>query len=178
MGSARTVREPEPLTRVDRFLVATLWLFALVALILEPLYYFGCSWVDINDSCSSSPYASVRGAVMIWRIYSKNWDPMFLDIPLWLRVMCGIEVFVFGPLYATTAVLLQRRSAWLPVVAYLFSGALFYSTVVYFAMEFIEFLPGTDLLMVFIVNVPWSILPVVLSYRVANMTIDRKEKGR
>ncbi|CAM9576323.1 unnamed protein product, partial [Ectocarpus fasciculatus] len=135
-------------------------------MVLEPLYYFGCHWVDINDSCDSSPFLAVRGALYVWRIYSKNWDPMFLDIPMWLRVMCGIEVFVFGPLYAVCAIGLQRRSQWLPVVAYVFSGALFYSTIVYFAMELIELLPGTDLVMVFIINVPWSILPVVLSWRV------------
>lgn len=157
------------LSGIDRGLIATLWLFAAVALVFEPLYYFGCNWTDINDSCDKSRYVTVRAAAQIWRIYSKNWDPMFVDIPMWLRIMCSVEVFLFGPLYAITAILLQQRSPWLPVVGYSFSGALFYSTVVYFAMECIEMLPGTNLFMVFAINIPWSILPVVLMYRVAHI---------
>lgn len=162
--------QPDALSGTDKILIGTLWLFAAVALILEPLYYFGCNWNDVNDACNASPYMTVRGAVVVWRIYSQNWDPIFLDIPMWLRVMCTIEVFVFGPLYVITALLLQRRSSWLPLVAYVFSGALFYSTVVYFSMEVIELLAGTNLPMVFLVNIPWSILPVVLSWRVGTLS--------
>jgi hypothetical protein len=155
------------MSTADKALISTLVLFSFVALVFEPLYYFGCNWSDVSDSCDGSPYAIVRGAAVLWRIYSKQWDPMFIDIPVWLRVMCAIEVGLFGPLYAVCAFGLWRRSEWLPPVAYLFSGALLYSTIVYFAMEVIELLPGTNLPMVFLINIPWSILPVVLSWRVS-----------
>jgi hypothetical protein len=80
--------------------------------------------------------------------------------------MCYIEVFLFGPLYALSAYGLQNRCAWLPYVALPFAGALFYSTIVYFVMEFAYTEPGTNLFMVFLVNIPWSIFPVLLGWRV------------
>ena len=169
------------LTFLDKILLTTLWLFAAVALVFEPLYYFGCNWTDVNNSCDSSSIAAVRGAAIAWRIYSNQWDPMFIHIPIWLRVMCAIEVLCFGPLYAICAVGLQYRSAWLPLVAYAFSGALFYSTIVYFAMEYIENIPGTNLCMVFVINIPWSILPVVLSCRVTGLysyTLNTDKKNK
>lgn len=147
---------------MEKLLISTLWLFGFVALVFEPLYYFGCGWTDVGRSCDDSPFAPVRGAAVVWRVYTESWDPLFIDIPLWLRVMCSIEVLVFGPLYVICAVGLQMRSAWLPPVAYIFSGALFYSTIVYFAIEILHPVVGTNLLMVFVVNIPWSILPVAL----------------
>mmetsp|Transcript_1215 Transcript_1215/g.1229 ORF Transcript_1215/g.1229 Transcript_1215/m.1229 type:complete len:91 (+) Transcript_1215:2-274(+) len=80
--------------------------------------------------------------------------------------MCSIEVFLFGPLYFVCAYGLQYKLKWLPYIALPFCGALFYSTIVYFAMELIEPLPGTNMIAVILVNIPWSILPILLSLRV------------
>ena len=151
---------------IDQILIGTFWFFAFIALVFEPLYYLGCDWK--YENCSASPHTIVFWVGEVWSIYG-SWDPMFLDIPMWLRVMCTIEVFIFGPLYALTAYGLQHRTKWLPYVAYPFAGALFYSTVVYFTMEILEFLPGTDMLMVFLINIPWSIFPVVLCHRLMSL---------
>mmetsp|Transcript_8606 Transcript_8606/g.12843 ORF Transcript_8606/g.12843 Transcript_8606/m.12843 type:complete len:166 (-) Transcript_8606:51-548(-) len=157
----------------EKPLVMTLWLFAFVALVFEPLYYFGCDWS--YEGCAASPHEIVVIVGNIWKIYC-DWDPLFLDIPSWLRVMCIIEVFVFGPLYAICAYGLQYNAKWLPNIALPFSGALFYSTVVYFAMEFAYIVPGTNVFMVFVVNVPWSIAPVFLAYAaVARNSLKRKD---
>ena len=150
-------------TNLERVLIASLYLFCFVALLFEPLYYFGCNWDDRNRSCDNSQYLPVLVAVRVWRVYVQ-WDPLFEYVPMWLRVMCVIEVFVFGPLYGICAYGVQSRSAWLPALALPFAGALFYSTIVYFAMEMIEFLPNTNLWAVFIVNIPWSIVPLLLAY--------------
>ena len=93
--------------------------------------------------------------------------------------MCTIEVLAFGPLYALSAYGLHYRCKWLPYVALPFTGALFYSTVVYFWMDFVYPEPGTDMIMVFIVNIPWSIFPVLLGYRVIdlmNNVVDEKSE--
>ena len=152
-------------------LVVTFWIFAFTALVFEPLYYFGCDW-NI-DNCSSSSFPLVRQVGDIWKIYCV-WDPLFVRPPSWLQVMCVIEVVVFGPLYAITAYGLQKKAKWLPAVALPFCGALFYSTIVYFAMEFIFMEPGTNVVMVLLVNIPWSIFPVLLSWRVIHMKNDAK----
>lgn len=147
-------------------------LFAFVALVFEPLYYFGCDWDGLLcPLAQSSPViAATRD---IWLIYVQ-FDPLFYTIPLWLRVLCCIEVFAFGPLYALTAYGMASNARWLPAVALPFSGALIYSTVVYFAMELLEGVPGTSMLVVLLVNIPWTLLPAVLMHRI--IAKQRREK--
>ncbi len=152
----------------------TLWgvfyLFGFVALIFEPLYYFGCNW-DLN-LCPTSRYMVVQLVGEIWKIYCK-WDPLFIAPPLWLRVLCTIEVVLFGPLYIICAYGIQKNKKWLSLVAFPFCGALVYGTIVYFAMEVLDPLPGTNMVMVFIVNIPWTIFPIILMYSLYNITISK-----
>lgn len=85
-------------------LVAVFALFAFVALVFEPLYYYGCQW-NI-EQCLQSTSPVLQTTAQIWQIYAV-WDPLF-DTPTdWLRVMCNIEVFAFGPLYLATCALPQ-----------------------------------------------------------------------
>ena len=118
-------------THMRTALIVVFYLFGFVALVFEPLYYFGCHWEMAN--CATSGSTVVRRVGEIWQIYCA-WDPMFLNLPLWLRVMCSVEVFLFGPLYVASAYGLQHQSAWLPCCALPFGGALVYSTIVYFVM--------------------------------------------
>lgn len=151
---------------IDRVLLGWYVLFGVVALTFEPAFYFGCDWsARLCPAAQTSPVvATVRDA---WMIYA-HWDPLFFDVPLWLRVLCFIEVFVFGPLYLITAWGIFRRASWLPALALPFSGALVYSTVVYFAMEVLEAVPGTSMAMVLAVNLPWTVVPLVLMLRCCN----------
>ena len=87
-------------------------------------------------------------------------------MPLWLRILCAIEVFIFGPLYLICAYGLCFKKQWLAQIALPFCGALVYSTVVYFAMEVLDQVPGTNMALVFIVNIPWTIFPIILIGRV------------
>ena len=95
----------------------------------------------------------------IWRIYA-DWDPLFIRVPPFLRIMCGLEVFVFGPCYLISAMVLRCRvlPPWFPCFSLFFSGALFYSTVLYFAYEWL-FAPSAyvNVTMVALVNAPWAI---------------------
>lgn len=159
---------------LDRCLVLVFYVFAFTALIFEPLYYLGCDW-NFDECYYEKSSSLVRMCKSVWSIYNQ-WDPLFAAPPDWLKVMCYIEVFIFGPLYALSAYGLQHRCNWLSYVALPFAGALFYSTIVYFAMEFIHPVPGTNLLMVFIVNIPWSIFPMLLGYRVVNLTHSKTKK--
>mmetsp|Transcript_11388 Transcript_11388/g.18534 ORF Transcript_11388/g.18534 Transcript_11388/m.18534 type:complete len:168 (+) Transcript_11388:161-664(+) len=151
-------------SNLDRCLVYVFYVFAFTALVFEPLYYLGCDW-NFESCLYEESSALVKYTKAVWSVYNQ-WDPLFTAPPDWLKVMCYIEVFIFGPLYALSAYGLQYRCKWLPYVTLPFSGALFYSTVVYFVMEFAYPEPGTNLMMVLIVNIPWSIFPVLLAYRV------------
>jgi hypothetical protein len=150
------------MTILDKVLIHTFYLFGFVALIFEPLYYFGCDWELAKCQQSSSKIVQIVG--QIWSIYCQ-WDPLFINLPLWLRVLCSIEVFIFGPCYILAAYGYQYKCTWHSYLISPFCGALIYSTIVYFAMEWIEFVPGTNMYMVFIVNIPWTIFPIILIYK-------------
>lgn len=156
---------------IDLFLFVWYCVFAFTALVFEPAYYFGCNWnANVCELAASNDI--IRMVRDVWLIYCR-WDPMFYVVPMWLRVLCTIEVFLFGPLYAVVAYGLWAKAKWLTAWSLPFSGALIYSTIVYFAMEIIENLPGTNILIVFIVNIPWTIIPIILLYRVLQ---DKKAK--
>lgn len=150
---------------LDVFIFAWYCLFGFVAMVFEPLYYFGCNWDGI--SCPLAAEYPIIGHIRdIWAIYNQ-FDPMFFNVPKWLQVMCMIEVFIFGPLYLIFAYGFYNKTWWLRDFALPFSGALIYSTIVYFAMEALEMVPGTNMAVVFAVNLPWTILPCLVLYRLA-----------
>ena len=146
------------------------------AQVFEPLVFFTClssEGVSISADWRIS-HCSEGTLNRIWRIYA-DWDPLFIRVPPFLRIMCGLEVFVFGPCYLISAMVLRCRvlPPWFPCFSLFFSGALFYSTVLYFAYEWL-FAPSAyvNVTMVALVNAPWAILPCVLSSRVLSRARD------
>lgn len=161
---------------LDYFIFSWFCLFAFVALIFEPLYYFGCDWNGLTCPLAASNDV-VNHTRNLWMIYAA-WDPMFYVVPMWLRVMCYIEVFIFGPLYVITVYGMYYAAPWFSSVALPFAGALIYSTIVYFAMEVIENMPGTNMWLVFAVNLPWTIIPLLLVYRIATVGVEAKTTNK
>ena len=64
--------------------------------------------------------------------YAKTFDPIFLNLPLWLRIVCSLDTILFGPFYAVSvyAFWTKQREARYGLIALPVSGALLYSTVV------------------------------------------------
>ena len=154
----------ESSNRCDTFLAWIFALFAFIALIFEPMYYFPCHWRLDEGLCKFPENDGIF--LMLWRLYG-GWDALFFVVPRWLQLMCTVEVVVFGPCYALCSFYLFRakRPWWFQPFVCAFCGALIYSTVIYFGYEFIFPDSSTDLLLVFVVNVPWTITPCILLYR-------------
>lgn len=138
---------------LDLFLVACFCLFAFTSLVMEMYIVF-----DVDLRTASDPLGRA------WRFYCQ-WDPLFLDTPLWLRIMCGIDGFVFGPFYLVAIYALVRRRPWIRLPALLYVAAIVYSTLVYFGYEFIAERERANLLMVTLINVPYTIIPLVFGWR-------------
>eukprot|EP00039_Didymoeca_costata_P007516 m.100683 g.100683 ORF g.100683 m.100683 type:complete len:181 (-) comp13719_c0_seq2:2927-3469(-) len=149
------------------------YVYAFTALIFEPLYYFRCNWELYGEDCS----AKTDIVLQLWRFYAQ-YDSLFITVPDWLQLMCSIEVFIFGPCYLIVALFLPKfanecenhtHNMFLfgPFVL-VFNGALVYSTVLYFLYEFLFLWNDTEtnLWVVLVVNIPWIIGPVLLTFRV------------
>jgi hypothetical protein len=140
---------------IDRVLVGCFCLFAFTSLVMEPYFVFGVDYHRVGD-----PFAAG------WLLYATRWDPAFLDRPLFLRIICAIDLFVFGPFYLVLVYAFVKRRDWIRIPALIYVSAIVYSTVVYFAWEFIGERGRADLMMVVAFNIPYTIVPLVLAARV------------
>lgn len=149
---ARTV-PPLSQRRFDLALVVCFSVFAFTSLVMEMYIVFG---VDLR--AATDPFGRA------WLLYTR-WDPLFLDTPIWLRIMCGIDGFVFGPFYLVLIWALVRGRAWIRIPALLYVSAIVYSTLVYFGYEFVAERERANLAMVVLINVPYTIAPLLLGWR-------------
>ncbi len=82
-----------------------------------------------------------------------------------MRVMTGIDEWVYGPMYLVLIYAFVRRREWVRLPALLFGGAIIYSTLVYFLTEFLSEGHRANLTMVTLVNIPYTIVPCLLVWR-------------
>ena len=148
-ATARLRERPRDLALVGFFV-----LFAFTSLVMEMYIVF-----DVDLATCTDPFGRA------WHLYASRWDPLFLDTPLWLRIMCGIDGFVFGPIYLALIYGFVRRREWVRELGLMFAAAIIYSTIVYFTYEVVAEAGRADLLMVFVVNLPYTIVPLALAAR-------------
>lgn len=143
----------------DAFLVFWFSLFAFTSIAMEQYIVFGVELSEATDPLGR-----------LWHWYASSIDPVFLDAPLWLRIMCGIDGYVFGPFYLVLIYAFVRECNWVRVPALIYGAAIVYSTAVYFGWELLDAAnrAEADLLGVFAVNVPYTIIPLLLMWRVRN----------
>lgn len=142
---------------LDLFLVAWFVVFAFTSLVYEQYIVFGVDLAASTDLIGRS-----------WYWYASSFDPVFLDTPLWLRIMCGIDAYVFGACYPVFIYAFIRGRDWVRLPALLYGAAIVYSTLVYFGWEFLDAANRTEanLPMVLLVNIPYTLVPLLLMWRV------------
>lgn len=140
----------------DAFLVFWFSLFAISSLVYEQFIVFDVDLATATDVFGRS-----------WYWYARSFDPIFLDTPLWLRIMCGIDAYVFGPFYLVLIYALVRGRNWIRIPALLYGAAIVYSTAVYFGYELLDESnrAQANLPAVFLVNIPYTLIPTMLIWR-------------
>ena len=155
---------------LDRILLGCFAIFTFVALIFEPLIVTLCGWEGLETAQCQSTLTG-----QLWLFYAKTFDPIFLNLPLWLRIVCSLDTFLFGPFYLASLYAFgsgQQESTWYRTLALPASGALIYSTIVYFAYEVLAEAHRASLLWVFLINLPWTLAPFVVILRVGVLASD------
>jgi hypothetical protein len=146
---------------LDAFLVASFVVFAITSFVYEQYIVFGVDLASSTDLVGRS-----------WYWYAHSFDPVFLDPPLWLRIMCGIDAYLFGACYPAFIYAFVKGRNWVRIPALIYGSAIVYSTLVYFGWEFLD--PANrahaNLLAVFIVNIPYTVVPLLLMWRVRHET--------
>ncbi len=148
---------------VDLVLAACFSMFLFVAWFFEPAVIYQCGWEGLPH-CHT-----VIGE--LWFFYANTFDPVFLNLPFWLRLVCSLDTFLFGPFYALSLWVYatgRQESAWYAVLALPFAGGLIYSTIVYFGYEVLAEAHRASLFWVFVINLPWTLAPILLIIRLAS----------
>lgn len=142
---------------LDIFLVACFAVFAFTSLVYEQYIVFGVDLAATTDPIGRS-----------WYWYARSFDPIFLDTPLWLRIMCGIDAYLFGPFYLVLIYAFVRARDWIRIPALIYGAAIVYSTLVYFSWEVLDAgnRAEANLPMIFLVNIPYTLVPLLLMWRV------------
>lgn len=142
---------------LDAVLVFFFCVFAATSLVYEQYIVFD---VDLSKT------TDVFGRSWYW--YARSFDPIFLETPLWLRIMCTVDAYVFGPMYLVLIFAFIKACNWVRVPALVYGSAIVYSTVVYFGWEFLDARNRAEanLLAVTIVNIPYTVVPLLLMWRV------------
>jgi hypothetical protein len=140
---------------LDRVFLVAFPLFAFTSLILEQWIVWG---IDLRTATDPLGRA--------WGWYAQNLDPLLFDRLLSIRVMFGIDAFVFGPFYLVLFYAFLRRRNWIRMPALLYASAMVYSVVVYILMEaFSDHAEQTNFVMVLLIGAPYNIAPLLLMYR-------------
>ena len=170
--SLRRASSSVAIRRLDGVLLATFCMFLFVAWFFEPWSVYLCGWDGLETvECQRT----LTGR--LWLFYAKTFDPIFLNLPLWLRIVCSLDTILFGPFYAVSIYAFwtkQQEARWYELIALPTAGALLYSTVVYFAYEVIAEAGRASLVWVFVINLPWTLAPVLLFARLGFLRPDRK----
>lgn len=142
---------------LDALLVFFFCVFATSSLVYEQFIVFG---VDLSTT------TDIFGRSWYW--YARSFDPVFLAPPLWLRIMCAIDAYVFGVTYLFLIFAFVKGRNWVRVPALLYGSAILYSTLVYFGWEFLDEAnrARANLPAVLIVNIPYTLVPLLLVWRV------------
>jgi len=159
IGTARAVR------RLDSLLLCTFCMFLFVAWFFEPYVVYVCGWEGLRTEGCQRHLIN-----RLWLFYADTFDPIFLNLPLWLRICCSLDTILFGPFYAASVYAFAtgaQEARWYVHVALPSCGALAYSTLVYFAYEVIAERHRASLLWVFVINLPWTLAPILLLVRLA-----------
>jgi hypothetical protein len=142
---------------LDMFLIFWFSIFCISSFIFEQYIIFG---VDLSGT------ADIFGRTWYW--YAKAFDPIFLDSPLWLRIMCTIDGYIFGACYPFFIYALLNSRNWIRIPALMYGSAIIYATLLYFGWEFLDQRnqESANLTAVFIINIPYTIVPLILMWRV------------
>ena len=93
--SLRRASSSVAIRRLDRVLLATFCMFLFVAWFFEPWVIYLCGWDGLE---TAECQRTLTGR--LWLFYAKTFDPIFLNLPLWLRIVCSLDTILFGPFYA------------------------------------------------------------------------------
>ncbi len=140
---------------LDLALVVCFASFALTSFVFDPF-----TALDVDLATSTAPPA----ALIYW--FAVHVDPLLIHPPLFVRIMVGFSVVVFGPTYLILAYGLWRERPWIRLPALAYAAVKIYSLLVYLGVALFGDTRPRDYGLFTVVYLPYLVAPLVLALRV------------
>ena len=106
------------------------------------IVFFSCfvftSFAADMANAVSSPRAEgvYFWARAVFNLYAVNNDPLLIANPVWMRTMCSLSAFLFGPFYIVLVYSFIKGKNWIRPFALIYAGMIIESMIVIIAAEF------------------------------------------
>jgi hypothetical protein len=90
----------------------------------------------VNGVMNPSPDSGYFWARAVYDLYAVNNDPLLIANPSWLRTMCFLSAFVFGPFYIVLVYSFIKGKNWIRPFALIYAGMIIESMIVILYAEF------------------------------------------
>jgi hypothetical protein len=90
----------------------------------------------VNGVMSPSPQSDYFWARAVYNLYAVNNDPLLIANPSWMRAMCFLSAFVFGPFYVLLVYSFIKGKNWVRPFALVYAGMIIESMIVILFAEF------------------------------------------
>ena len=130
--------------------------------------------VDIEQLIIPDPYHFVQPlwppAPMVRLIhqYGETLDPLLMARPQWWKDTIWLDVLFYGPFYAVAIYAFVRGKEWIRIPAVFFSGLMFADVFIILGEEIAGPHASPQLAAVLALNLPWLIIPILLTIRLWN----------
>lgn len=162
---ATGARRPIPLARrrIDLLFVA----FFLVNLCFIT-YIVDLEQLVIADPAHFSyplwPPAPLVDLVHWW---GRTFDPVLLARPVWWKATIWIDALGFGPFYAVAIYAFIKGKDWIRVPCFLWAGLMLANVIIILSEERFGPYATPQFPMVLLANLPWLLLPLAVTARLA-----------
>lgn len=112
--------------KLDLFFIVVFATFAFTS-------FFADSVNAVASPDAGSSWFWTRAA---YNFYAVGNDPLLIANPVWLRTMCALSAFVFGPFYLLLVYAFVRGKNWVRPFTFLYAGMIVESMIVILAVEF------------------------------------------
>ena len=143
---------------IDLFFAIVFILFAITSGISDAIPTLGIPISPVSTN--------VLARANFW--YASTTDPLFMNPPVWMRIVTGLSAFVYGPFYLILVYCLLKGKNWIQLPAVIYATMIISITgFIVFGVEFFgePQYRTPNVLKFLLFNLPYVLLPLLLLIR-------------
>ena len=149
----------------ERYLDIFILLFFLVNLLFITYIVDLEQLVIPNVSHFTYPIWPLPFMVNIIHWYGYNFDPLLIARPVWWKMTIVIDDFFFGPFYIFAIYSYIKGKEFIRIPSIIYASVMLTNVTIILGEETFGPFASPQLLIVYLVNFPWLLFPLLIIYR-------------